>query len=96
MADPDPAIAGPGSRKIVTCFTMPTTLAVDLTNLDTFVGAVPHDQFDLLRREAPIFFHEERDGAGFWCITRYDDLHTISQQHPVFSSEWGITAARGH
>jgi cholest-4-en-3-one 26-monooxygenase len=74
---------------------MPTTLAVDLTDLDTFVRGVPHDQFDLLRREAPIYFHEERDGAGFWCITRYDDLHTISQQHPVFSSEWGITLHEG-
>ncbi len=74
---------------------MPTTLAVDLTDLDTFVRGVPHDQFDLLRRDAPIYFHEERDGAGFWCITRYDDLHTISQQHPVFSSEWGITLHEG-
>jgi cholest-4-en-3-one 26-monooxygenase len=74
---------------------MPTTLAVDLTDLDTFVRGVPHDQFDLLRREAPIYFHEEQGQAGFWCITRYDDLHTISQQHPVFSSEWGITLHEG-
>jgi cholest-4-en-3-one 26-monooxygenase len=75
---------------------MPTTLAVDLTDLDTFVRAVPHEQFDLLRREAPIYFHPETDGgAGFWCITRYDDLHQISQTHPVFSSEWGITLHEG-
>jgi len=74
---------------------MPTTLAVDLTDLDTFVQAVPHEQFDLLRREAPIYFHPETEQAGFWCITRYDDLHQISQTHQVFSSEWGITLHEG-
>jgi len=70
---------------------VPTTLAVDLTDLDTFVRGVPHDQFDLLRAEAPVYFHPETNGAGFWCITRADDLHTVSQAWEVFSSEWGIT-----
>jgi cytochrome P450 len=74
---------------------MPTTLAVDLTDLDTFVRGVPHEQFDLLRREAPIYFHPETEQAGFWCVTRYDDLHQVSQAHPVFSSEWGITLHEG-
>ena len=74
---------------------MPTTLAVDLTDLDTFVRGVPHEQFDLLRREAPIYFHPETEQAGFWCVTRYDDLHQISQTHQVFSSEWGITLHEG-
>ena len=70
---------------------MPTTLAVDLTDLDTFVKGVPHDQFDRLRAEAPVYFHPETEGAGFWCITRADDLRTVSQAWEVFSSEWGIT-----
>ena len=68
-----------------------STLAVDLTDLDTFVKGVPHDQFDLLRAEAPVYFHPETNGAGFWCITRADDLHKVSQTWEVFSSEWGIT-----
>ena len=68
-----------------------STLAVDLTDLDTFVRGVPHDQFDLLRAEAPVYFHPETEGAGFWCITRADDLHKVSQTWEVFSSEWGIT-----
>ena len=68
-----------------------STLAVDLTDLDTFVRGVPHDQFDLLRAEAPVYFHPETEGTGFWCITRADDLHKVSQAWEVFSSEWGIT-----
>ena len=65
---------------------------VDLTNLETFVEGVPHEQFDVLRREAPVYFHPERDGgAGFWCVTRADDLAAVSHDWEHNSSEWGIT-----
>jgi len=64
---------------------------VDLTDLDTFVEGVPHEQFDVLRREAPAYFHPEDDGAGFWCITRYDDVQKLSHDWQDYSSEWGIT-----
>jgi cholest-4-en-3-one 26-monooxygenase len=71
------------------------TLAdVDLTNLDTFVQGVPHDQFDLLRREAPVYFHPEIEGSGFtgfWCITRRDDIRQLSHEWEEYSSEFGIT-----
>ncbi len=61
---------------------------VNLTDLDTFEKGVPHDQFALLRREAPVFWHEENDGGkGFWAITRYQDLKWISKQPQKFSSE---------
>jgi cholest-4-en-3-one 26-monooxygenase len=60
---------------------------VDLTNLDAFERGVPHEMFRLLRREAPVFRHEESDGPGFWAITRYADLKAISRQPLVFSSE---------
>jgi cholest-4-en-3-one 26-monooxygenase len=66
-------------------------LPVDLTDLDAFVAGVPHDQFDRIRAEAPVYFHPERDAPGFWCITRHDDLHRVSHEWEVFSSEWGIT-----
>jgi cytochrome P450 len=71
---------------------VPLTLTdVDLTNLETFVQGVPHDQFDVLRREAPIYFHPEADGPGFWCITRRDDLRQVSHDWEHASSEFGIT-----
>ncbi len=70
---------------------MPTITDVDLTNLETFVRGVPHDQFDRLRRDAPAYFHPEADGPGFWCITRRDDLRRISHDWEHASSERGIT-----
>ena len=71
---------------------MPTKLSdVDLANLDTFVEGVPHDMFDTLRRDAPLYFHPEANGSGFWCVVRYHDLEQISRDARVFSSEGGIT-----
>jgi cholest-4-en-3-one 26-monooxygenase len=64
---------------------------VDLANLDTFVAGVPHDMFDTLRRDAPLYFHPETNGSGFWCVVRYHDLEQISRDARVFSSEGGIT-----
>ena len=56
------------------------TLAdVDLSNLDTFVDRVPFDQFELLRREAPVYLHPGGDlFPPYWCITKHADIRAIS------------------
>ncbi|MGH0029009.1 MAG: cytochrome P450 [Myxococcota bacterium] len=60
---------------------------VDLNDLDVFEAGCPHDMFETLRREAPVFWHEEPDGPGYWAVTRYDDLKHISRHPKEFSSE---------
>jgi cholest-4-en-3-one 26-monooxygenase len=59
---------------------------VNLLDLDTFERGVPHDWFELLRREAPVFWHDEPNGPGFWNITKHADLKSISRNPTVFSS----------
>jgi cholest-4-en-3-one 26-monooxygenase len=59
---------------------------VDLNDLDTFERGTPHEMFKLLRREAPVYWHPERAGAGFWAITKYADLKAISRNPTLFSS----------
>jgi cholest-4-en-3-one 26-monooxygenase len=74
------------------------TLAdVDLSNLDTFVERVPHDQFELLRREAPVFWQPATDHfPGYWCVTKHADIRTISADWADYSSErGGITIYEG-
>jgi len=61
--------------------------AVDLTDVDAFEQDVPHEMFRVLRREAPVFFHEERNGPGFYAVTRYADLKHVSKHPEIFSSE---------
>src|SRR5205823_5188409 len=66
---------------------------------DRFVQGPPHDQWKLLRREAPVYWHpgiEGRDGrpgiAPFWCITKYEDILRVSREPSTFISGKGITA----
>jgi cholest-4-en-3-one 26-monooxygenase len=58
----------------------------DLSSPDTFVPGVPFETFDRLRKEAPVFFHDEPGGPGFWCVTRYEDLVAVNRDNQLFSS----------
>ena len=60
---------------------------IDLLNPASFDGGQPHDQFRWLRENAPVYWHEEPDGAGFWAVTRHADVHRIGREHQTFSSE---------
>ena len=60
---------------------------IDLTDLDVFERRTPHEWFRLLRKEAPVHWHEEKNGPGFWAITKYADLKWISKNPGLFSSE---------
>jgi cholest-4-en-3-one 26-monooxygenase len=73
--------------------TMSDTLSLDDIDLlaETWARRVPHDQFDLLRREAPVFWHPEPDGPGFWAVTKHADVRTVSHDWETFSSELGAT-----
>jgi cholest-4-en-3-one 26-monooxygenase len=59
---------------------------VDLCNPERFVDHVPHEMFARLRREAPVYWHPDPDGPGFWAVTRYDDVVRCSRDTRTFSS----------
>lgn len=59
---------------------------IDLTDSKNFVSAVPHDWFAYLRSHAPVWWHEEEDGPGFWCVTKYDDCVAVNRDHEKYSS----------
>jgi cytochrome P450 len=62
----------------------------DITSHDTYVAGVPHATFARLRREDPVSWWDEADGAGFWAVTRYDDLLEVSRDHQRFTVTRGI------
>ncbi len=51
----------------------------------------PHDQFDRLRAEAPVYWHPEPDDTGFWALTKHADVRAVSHDHQRFSAEVGGT-----
>lgn len=59
---------------------------IDLLDVKTFVGGHPADAYRYLRDEAPVYWHEEAHGPGFWAVTRYQDVYDIGRNAAVFSS----------
>ncbi len=59
---------------------------IDLCDSRNFVEAVPHEWFAELRRQAPVFWHEEAQGPGFWAVTKYEDSVAVNRDYEHFSS----------
>ena len=68
-----------------------TAPAIDLLDLRHYADGPPHEQLRWLRRHAPVFWHAEPDGPGFWAVTRYDDVVRVSRDAATFSSFAGGT-----
>jgi cytochrome P450 len=65
---------------------------IDLVNPDSYVERVPYDWFELLRREAPVSWHEEPSpNHGFWAVTRFRDIEEVLRDTRTFSSARGVT-----
>src|SRR5262249_27634854 len=64
--------------------------SVDILDPDVYLAGIPHDRFALLRREAPVFWHREPQGRGFWAITRHADVLRISRDPATFRSGGGV------
>jgi cholest-4-en-3-one 26-monooxygenase len=64
---------------------------VELHDPDVYVRGVPHDALRLLRAEAPVHFHPEPGGPGFWVVSKYEDVVTVGKDPGRFSSHRGGT-----
>ena len=68
-------------------------ITLDNINLleDTWEREIPNEQFRLLRREAPVFWHAHPTEKGFWALTKHDDIKYVSRNDDIFSPELGGT-----
>ena len=64
--------------------------SADILSHDTYTQGVPHAAFKRLRDSSGLTWIPETGGTGFWAVTRYDDVLTISKNPQVFSSAKGI------
>lgn len=51
---------------------------------DPFNLNAPHADWESLREEQPVYFHEP---TGYWILTRYDDIKAVFEDWETFSSE---------
>lgn len=63
-------------------------LPPDLKDPDLYADRAPHDVFDMLRADRPVYWNAERDGPGFWALTRYADIVEVSRNPAMFSSAY--------
>lgn len=64
---------------------------VDILSHDVYAQRVPHEELARYRAEAPVAWVNEDDGAGFWAVTRWDDLVAVHKDWRTYSSEVGGT-----
>ena len=62
-------------------------MKIDLLTPTSFASGQPHDQYRWLRDHAPVHWHEDPDGPGFWAVTKFDDVWTVDRDFTNFSSE---------
>ncbi len=61
----------------------------DLKDPDLYVERVPFEVFAKLRNEDPVYWNPERDGPGFWALTRHADIVHVSTWSLFFGlREW--------
>ena len=63
----------------------------ELDKWETFINGQPFELFERLRREAPVYWHEEslEFEPGFWALTKHEDIITVSKDPKTFSSAVG-------
>jgi cytochrome P450 len=62
-------------------------MQIDLLSTASFASGQPHDQYRWLRENAPVYWHDEPGGRGFWAVTRYEDIWTVDRDFQTYSSE---------
>jgi cytochrome P450 len=69
---------------------------LDIVSHDVYERGVPHAAYDAFRSTAPVAWvaegpHNGHHGAGFWSLTRWDDVVSVHKDWRTFSSELGGT-----
>ncbi len=61
---------------------------VDITNSDRYRDeGYPWAEWDLLRREAPVYWYQRPGYEPFWAITKHADIRFISSHPELFSNK---------
>jgi cytochrome P450 len=62
------------------------TMTIDLLGAKTFAQGHPLEQYRWLRENAPVYWHDEPDGPGFWAVTTHELVREVSAHPEIFSS----------
>jgi cytochrome P450 len=66
---------------------------IDLADPRLYVDGDAHVAWQTLRAECPLFWQKQRDGEGFWAVTRRADVCLVLAEYEAFTSEHGTAIA---
>lgn len=67
-----------------------TTAPIDLHDSQSFQSGIPHEAFAQMRSTPGLTWSpDSNDTRGFWSVTRFDDLVTVSRDTATYSSGEG-------
>lgn len=72
---------------------METRPDFDLNAAATFASGHPVDAYQWMHANAPVLWHDESNGAGFWAVSSHELVKEVGRDHERFSSEPTITIA---
>lgn len=62
-------------------------MKIDLLDPAAYETGPPWEQLRWLQENAPIYWHLEPNGPGFWVLTRYADVRALESDFKTFSSQ---------
>ena len=66
-----------------------TRESIDLYDPDGYVDAPPHEAFERLRREQPVYWQDMPDGTGYWAVLKHADVVEVSREPRRYSAQVG-------
>lgn len=64
---------------------------VDIYSPDVYVQGPPHEVFERLRREQPVYRQEMPDGTWYWAVLKHADVVHVAREPTLFSAwEGGV------
>ncbi|MGH3626836.1 MAG: hypothetical protein ACRDRL_05255, partial [Sciscionella sp.] len=66
---------------------MASPVVLDLLDPASYAAGLPLDCYDWLRENAPVYWHDEPDGPGFWAVTELATVREVGRDASMFSSE---------
>src|ERR1700722_19143615 len=74
--------------------------SINLLDVSLFTERREHAVFQTLRDKAPVYFHPEQNGQGFYAVTRHADVITVMRNPEIYCNGQGTQIqnkrAEGH
>lgn len=68
-------------------------MRIDLTDPALFAHGHPAEAYAWLRAHAPVYWNPEKNGPGFWAVTRHADVVAVDRDFETYSSSPTIMIA---